>query len=119
MRDAMAVFICEINRVHHLAINVQLELLVSCISDAYRLRILIPTEMIQRNLVELLPAIEPIHHLQWTRLGIVTQSSFEPLNECFRFVDKSQSNEGIQRESRVSQPGEAVIPIAHASYPLW
>ncbi len=67
-----AEFIGEINRVHHLAINVELELLVSSISDAYRPRILIPTKMIQQNLVELQPAIEPIHDLQRSPLGVVT-----------------------------------------------
>src|SRR5262245_15134817 len=114
MRDAMAVLICEINRDHHLAVNIEPTLLVSCFPDAYWPLILIPTQMIERNLVELLPAIEPIHDLQWTPLGVVAQPSFQPFDECFCFFDEPQSNKGVEGERRISQPGEAIIPVAHA-----
>src|ERR1041384_4957656 len=63
MRDPVAVFICEINRVHHLAINIELQLLVGCIANPDRPRILISRKMIQRNLVEILSTIKSIHNL--------------------------------------------------------
>src|ERR1700751_2528123 len=89
MRDCVAVFICEINRVHHLAIDIELQLLISRISNKYRPRILVSTEMIQWNLIKFLPAIERVHYLQWAALGIVAQPVFQPFNERFGLVHEA------------------------------
>src|SRR5262250_3805116 len=118
MRDAMAVLIGKIERIHHFAVNIELELLVSCVSNAHRPRMLIPTQMIERNLVQSLSAIDPIHDLQWTPLSILTQPSLYPAKECFCFIEETQSDEGIKRKGRISQPGESVIPISHSANTL-
>ena len=41
MRAGAAIFVSEINGVHHLAINVELQLVVSAIADAHGARILV------------------------------------------------------------------------------
>src|SRR5215469_13245733 len=66
MRHGMAILICQINRIHKLTVDVQLELLIRCVADAYGTRILVAAQVIERNLVELLPAVESVHHLEWT-----------------------------------------------------
>src|SRR5689334_1000927 len=118
MRDAMAVLIGEIKRIHHFTVNIELKLLVSCVSNAHRPRILIPTQMIQRNLVQCLSAIDPVHHLQWPPLSILTQPSFYPAKECFCFIEETQSDECMERKGRISQPCESVIPISHSANTL-
>src|SRR6476646_3561457 len=118
MRDAMAVLIGEIKRIHHFTVNIELELLVSCVSNAHRPRILIPTKMIARNLVQSLPAIDSIHRLQWPPLSILPQSSLHPGKKCFCFIEETQSNECMERKGRISQPGESVIPISHSANTL-
>src|SRR5690348_8374866 len=69
MGDSVAVLICQVYRIHHLAIDIELQLLISRISNAHRPRILVSAEMIQGDFVQLLAAIQAIHYLQWPALG--------------------------------------------------
>src|SRR5215467_15154972 len=89
MRNCMPVFICEIHRVHHFAVNIELQLLVSGISDANRSRVLVARKMIERDLIKLLSPIKTVHHLEWTTLCVVAQSVFQPVDERFGFVDEA------------------------------
>src|SRR5436853_625229 len=63
IRHCVPIFVCQINRVHHFAINIQLELLVGRVSDTHGPRMFVPLQMIKRQLIELLPAVNPVHHL--------------------------------------------------------
>lgn len=67
-------FDCQVNGIHHLAVNVELQLLIGGISDAYRPRILVSREMVQTILVELLSSINPIHDLQWPSLRVADKN---------------------------------------------
>src|SRR5215831_1273378 len=74
VRDRVAIFIGEINGIHHLAINIELQLLVSGIADPNWPGILITAKVIQRDLLEILSAIHAVDGLQRTSLGIVAQT---------------------------------------------
>src|SRR5262245_13001845 len=74
MRNRLTVFIREIDRVHHLAINVQLQLFVSGIADPHGPGILITAKLVKRDLFQILPAVYAVHDLQRTSLRIVAQT---------------------------------------------
>src|SRR5215471_624327 len=76
IRNGMAIFVREIHGIHHLAVNIELQLLVSGVADPYRPRILVTAEMIQRNLLKFLPAIKPVHELYRAALCVVAQPAF-------------------------------------------
>src|SRR5262249_5056390 len=92
--------------------------LISSVSNTYRPRILVAAEMVKLNLVELLPAVHAVHHLQRTALGVVAQTPFQPINECLRFIHDTEPNQRVKCERRVSQPGVAIVPVPHSPYVL-
>src|SRR5213080_810459 len=57
------VLVRQIDGIHHFAINIQLQLLVGRITDTHGPRMFEPLQMIKRPLIELLPAVNPVHHL--------------------------------------------------------
>ena len=89
-------FDCQVNGIHHLAVNVELQLLIGGISDAYRPRILVSRKMVQTILVELLSSINPIYDLQWPSLRVADKN-----------VRGSRSN------ATVSTGQRKVFPIGH------
>jgi hypothetical protein len=89
IRNCMSVFIGKIHGVHHLAIDIELRLLVCGIANAYRPLILVARKMIQRDLIELLSAIKPIHDLQGAALRVVTQATFQPFDKGFGFINET------------------------------
>src|SRR5262249_23355626 len=102
IRDRMSVFVCEINGVHHLPINIKLQLLVSGIANAYRPRVLVAAEMIEKSFFRVLFFIKPVQSLSRTALGVVTQSNFEPFDEEFCFIHKPKSDQCIQCEGGIA-----------------
>src|SRR5215469_10457139 len=92
MRDGVTIFICQVDRVHHLAVDVQLQLLIGGISNSHGPGILITFEVIQSHFVQLLPAINSVHHLQRPALRVIAQTPFNPANECLCFLDKTQAD---------------------------
>src|ERR1700758_4212920 len=73
--NGIAVLIREVNGIHHFPVDIQLQLLVSGISNAYWTGVFVPGEIVQRHLVKFLPAIHSIHYLQGPALRVVTESS--------------------------------------------
>src|SRR5207302_10981369 len=43
------------------------------------------------------------------------QPPLQPVDECLSFLDKTQWDQRVERECRISQPCEAIIPIAHSA----
>src|SRR5215468_7386975 len=87
MGDGLAVLIGEINGIHHLAINIELELRVGSVTDPNRPRIFVTAKLIQRDLFEILPAVYAVHDLQWASLSIIAQTALQPLDKGLCFVD--------------------------------
>src|SRR6185503_1047149 len=118
MGRSVGVFIGQVQRVHKLAVDIELQLLVSSVANAHRTRILISGEMVQRNFIKLQSAIQPIHYLERPALGVVTQPIFQPFYKRFSFIDETQTDKSIKGESCVPQPRKAIIPIAYPTYAL-
>src|SRR5262249_31365527 len=89
VRDRLTIFIREVDGIHHLAVNIELQLLVSSVADANWPRILVTAKMIQREFLEIPPAVHAVHDLQRTSLGILAKAALYPLNERLRFVDET------------------------------
>src|ERR1700730_11384950 len=74
VRDRFTVFVREVDGIHHLAINIELQLLVSTIADANWPRILVTAKMVQRNFLEIPSAVHTVHDLHRTSLGIIAEA---------------------------------------------
>src|SRR5262249_46729666 len=114
IRNRISILVRQVNGVHHFAVDIQLQLLISRVSNAYWPRVLVATEVAESNFIELLPAIHAIHYLQGTALCVVTQAPFQPINECGCFFHETEPNQRIQRESRIPQPCVAIVPVPHS-----
>src|SRR4030095_3564078 len=75
VRDRLAVFVREVDGIHHLAVNIELQLLVSSVADANWPRIFVTAKMIQRDFLEILSAVHAVHNLQRTSLGIIAEAA--------------------------------------------
>src|SRR5262245_51664622 len=70
-RERMAGLHREIRRRHHLAVNIELKLRVSCLANPHQPRILIPPPMIEANLGHSVPPIPPLHGEPWPPLSLL------------------------------------------------
>src|SRR5258707_13253671 len=95
VRHRLTVFIGEVDGLHHLSVNIELQLLVSSVADANWPRILVTAKMIQRDFLEIPSAVHAVHDLQRTSLGIIAEATLDPLYERIRFVDEAQPDERI------------------------
>src|SRR5262249_16002386 len=85
------------------------------VADANWPRILVTAKMIQRDFLEIASAVHAVHDLQRTSLGVIAEAARYPVNKRVRFVDEAYPDDRIQRECRIPQPGEPIIPISHPS----
>ena len=102
-RMALPYFVRKINRVEHLAINIELQLVVRRIADPHRLANRdVPAQMRQLYL----PALpgcpsSAVQHLQRSRaLSLNSNRSFSQSTKLLCFFSKAQPHERIQREMR-------------------
>jgi hypothetical protein len=64
VRDRRAVLVIEVDGVHELAVDVELELVVGAVPDAHRRRAGVPLEVGEDLLGEILVPINAVHDLQ-------------------------------------------------------
>src|SRR5262249_31789866 len=111
-----AVFVVEVDGVHQLAINVELQVAGSRIPDADRLRAEIPVEVIEGLLTKVVTAVDAVHDVE--RAGVVLLffgARLHEEGEGARLLRVAEAYQGIDGEGRVARPGIAVIPMAHAA----
>src|SRR5215469_4355239 len=87
--DWFAVLVRQIDGIHHLAVNIELQLLVRSIANPHWPRILVAAKLIERDLREILSPIHTVHNLQRTSLGIVAQPALQPVDEGLGFIDEA------------------------------
>src|SRR5262249_7863315 len=98
---------------NELAVYVELELSRGRVAEAYGLRALVAGEPGQVHLGEAAAAADVVHDRQiGRRAGDGTQ---QPVAELARLVEVAAEHQRVEREARVAQPDEAVVPVAHAS----
>src|SRR5438046_7700794 len=81
VRDRLAELIIDVHRVHELAIDIQLQLVMSAVADADGTGLAVSFKMPQRRFLEVLPAVHRVHHLQWHMILEFSTTRFDPTHE--------------------------------------
>ena len=102
-----------VEHVEHLAVDVELELLARAVADPNRLRALVAGEPGELELGQAALAGRPVHDLEI--VGIAGDRPEEPAPPGARLFDEPVLDERGEREARVAQPAEAIVPVPHAS----
>ncbi len=105
-----------VERVEHLAVDVELELLARRVADPHRARALVAGEPRQLVLRQPPLAGDAVHDLDVGR--IARDRPQQPASPGDRLLVVVALEEGEQRERRVAQPAVAVVPVAHRADPL-
>lgn len=99
-----------LERVHQLAIDVELELLVRGIADPHRLRSEIAGQPVDVPFRQPPLAENAIHDLHVR--GTAGNGTLQPVAPGRRFFVEAGIHQGEQGERRVADPAEAVVPVA-------
>src|SRR5262249_40202130 len=115
--DRLDVFVVEVRRVHQLAVNIELQLVMGGIPDPDRSRPAIPLQVVQRFFLQFGPAIDAVHQLQWPVAGTfgLFPTRLRPALESLRLFRKTDPQQGVKSEGRVADPGVTIVPIAPAA----
>ena len=97
------------HRVHHLAINVELQLFGCGVSDADRLGAFVAVEPWDFPLGQPTFPRDPVHDLHLR--GIPRHGANQPRPPILRLLVVAAVHQRQKRESRVAQPAEPVVPI--------
>src|SRR5215210_9334268 len=105
-----AVLVVQIGRIHHGTVEVELELVVGAVAQAYRPRVVVTGEVGELFLVYLRPAVYPVERLEST-VGVAADV-LEPAHEVVCFLVKPEPGERVEDKRRVPRPSVAVVPVA-------
>jgi hypothetical protein len=114
--DRTDIFVGEVERIHQLAVDVSLVLIGSGVADTDGRRAHVAFPMRERL-------------LGWERLAVNCENGWErlagagmfggvvlqPIDKAGGFLIKAQTNESVDGEGGVANPGEAVVPVASAA----
>ena len=64
VRERRAVLVVQIDRVHQLAVDVELQVLAGGVADAHRPRAAVAVEVVELDLGELVTAVDAVHHVE-------------------------------------------------------
>ncbi len=110
--NGFAVFVDQINRIHQLAVDVQLDLVERLIADTHRRRAAMPAQVRQLSFRQLLVAVDAIQDVDLDGLvAAVADPPSEPTHVVVGFVDKTQAHERVDRERGVTDPGVTVVQL--------
>ena len=108
-----AVLAALVQRVHHLAVDVELQLARGCVADAHRRGFLVARQPVEGQLGHAPLAGEPVHDLHLLRAA--GNRAHQPVAPSHRLFVVAGVHHREKRERRVAQPAEAVVPVAHAA----
>ncbi|RMS09672.1 hypothetical protein ALP72_05644 [Pseudomonas coronafaciens pv. coronafaciens] len=116
MGDCVTVLVGQVNGVHQLAVDVQLDLLVRFITNTHWLRTAVAGEVIEMFFGQLGMAVEGIQNAELLGLfAAVIQAPTHPAHERIGFFGVAQAHERINGERCVTDPGVTVIPVTFAT----
>ena len=115
--DAQPGAVGEEDRVHRLAVDVELELIRGAVPDPHRARAPIALEVVEGLLVEVAAAVDAVHQLEREAAGrgSLLQRVPEPDGEAHGLLGVPEPEERVDGERRVADPGVPVVPVALAS----
>ena len=105
--------IVEVDRVHELAVDVELKLLGRGVPDPYRLRPPVAGQVTQFPLGKLGAPVDAVHHLHRARGARLARGGVpEELHEGVGLAGESQPQQRVDAEGRVADPHVPVVPVA-------
>jgi hypothetical protein len=63
-------------------------------------------------------AIDPVERLEETVVLLGVAAVAQPAHEVSCLLVETDRDKSVERETRVSEPGVAVVPVAHPTDPL-
>ena len=100
-------------RVHHFAENIELQLVMRRVADAHRLRVGVARQPRHFPFGQPPLAANAVHDLNLARTA--GRRAQEPVAPHLRLVVVAAVHQRQQRQRRVAQPAVAVVPVAHAA----
>jgi hypothetical protein len=95
---------------HHLAVDVVLDVLERLVSDANGTVALVAREVLEDALLGVGATVDPVRRLQ--HAAALLAEVAQVLEEQLHLLGVAESLERVQREVRVAEPAEAVVPRA-------
>ena len=105
----------EVQRVEQLAVDVELGLVPGAVADAHRARVAPAAQVRQLALGQVVLAADPVHDLQRALARPAAGRARHERDELLRLVGAGADVERLEREARVADPREAVVPVALAA----
>ena len=102
-----------VERRHHLAVDVELELAGGGVADAHGCRALVTREPVDLPLVEAALAGGPVHDLHLR--GIAGDGPQQPVPPGHGLVVEAAAHQRLEGQRGVAQPAEPVVPVAVAA----
>ena len=109
-RQALAAARMEQDRVERRSEDVVLALVERAVAEPHRMGAGIAGELVSRGLGQVAAPVDPIHDLE--RPILVRLEVGDELHELVGLPVQVQEVQRLQRERRVADPGEAVVPVA-------
>jgi hypothetical protein len=103
----------QVQRVHHLSVDVELELSRRGVADPDRRRALIARQPVELELGEAPFTGGPVHDLHLLRRP--GDGAQEPVAPGARLLGVAGGQQRVQAEGRVTQPAVAVVPVPHSA----
>ena len=105
----------EPERVEQLAVDVQLHLVPCAVAHSDRRRFAPAAQVRKLALGEVVLASDPVHDLKRALAGAAARRAGHEGDELLGLVRAGADVERLDREARVADPGEAVVPVALAA----
>src|SRR5881409_3479559 len=113
--DRGTVLVVEVDRVHQLAVDVELEVGGGRVADAHGRGAQVALEVRQRLLGEPVATVDPVHDLEGAVGFELLAARLDPAHEGRRLLGEAEAHEAVEREGGVADPGVAIVPVPLAA----
>ena len=103
--------VVEVDGVHELAVDIELQLVVGAVPEPDGPRAAVAVEVIQGLFSQVLASVYPVHELQ-RPVGLGPPGVIPAIYEPFCLFCEPDAQEPVEGECRVPDPGVAVVPVA-------
>src|SRR5262249_3602178 len=115
-RDRLAVLVVKVDGIDELTVDVELKLSGGAVSDAHRAGAAIAVEVRELDLGELVAPVDAVHDLERPARSVLLGHAIgEKVHEARSLARVTETQECVDRESRVADPGVTIIPVPDAS----
>ncbi len=107
--------VVQVDRVHELAVYVELELAGGAVTDPYRFRVAVAAQMLEHDLVKIGVAVYAVEDVQAFVGRRLVAALFQPVHEGCGLVGEPERHQSVCGERGVADPGIAVVPVSDAA----